>query len=46
MTQLSIRGSGLFVLMYGIPLFARYHFEIKEVIGFIPYDVNINQTQI
>jgi hypothetical protein len=34
--------SGLFGLVSGIPLFALYYPEVKEVIGFIPYDVNVD----
>ena len=34
--------SDLFGLFSGMPLFALQYSEIKEVIGFIPYDINVN----
>jgi len=38
------RNSGLFVLVSGIPSFAPYYSEIKEVIGLITNDIHIDQT--
>ena len=38
--------SGLFGLVSGMRLFALQYPEIEEVIGFVPYDVNVNKGQI
>jgi hypothetical protein len=38
------RNSGLFVLVSGIPFFASYYSEIKEVIGLITNDIHLNQA--